>query len=208
MATALERHAGVLKRVCELAADAVRQYVEISGEDPGDDMPEAFLSSSVFERVRTTATLETNIKKLFEWNRSQWARPSQNRATRSEAIAEISLPAILEKLNGRPRVDLVLFEGKALTKRHHRFLALVEFKRHRIDESDRDKLLAILEYIDACPLGAICSVVDATSESDWLISEKKRAEAAEDLWFAVDLPRLPHDVERRFACCLRAFSRR
>lgn len=197
----------ILDNVCRTAAAAVYRYVELSGEDPGDDMPESFVSAYVFNQLGTTATLETNIRKLFEWNRDQRARMQSNVDLGEEDIAEVSLSEVLKRLNGRPRVDMVLFQDEEQPKDKQRFLALAEFKRHRIDEWDRNKLLAIMKYIDTCPLGVICSIVDATSDSEWLQRERKRAEDVGDLWFVENVPPLPHSIEKHFASCLRAFGR-
>ena len=200
----------LLRDVCHLAAEAAFRYVEISGEDPGQDMPESFLSSFVFDRVGATATLETSIGKLFEWNRDQRLRTVDRVTAMEEVVAEVSLPLVLESLNGRPRVDLVLFQGESPVKKdEQRLLALVEFKRHRLCEQDRNKLLAILDHIDTCRWGVICSVLDVTSEPEWLQKEKQQAEAAGDRWFVCDVPALPHGRnDRHFVSCLRAFTRR
>jgi hypothetical protein len=79
----------VMQRFCAVGANAVRRYVDISGEDPWT-MPEYFMPAFTFDRIgdQITATLETNfayltpdsVKHSAEWSpRVDVFRPIESR---------------------------------------------------------------------------------------------------------------------------------
>jgi hypothetical protein len=150
----------VMQKFCDAGADAVRRYLDVSGEDAGT-MPEYFMPAFVLDRLgdRVTSTLETNFGALVEWN----VRVRERRRLGQQPHDE-RLLLLAQQSNGR-RVDMVLFEGEeeGKPKDQQDMLALVEFKRGYVSAnrepgrlSDRDKLLMLLAYIDTCPWGIVC----------------------------------------------------
>ncbi len=158
----------ILKRFCELGAEAVDFYIKANGTDL-NNMPEYFMPAYIFQKLGSglTATLETNASTLIEWN---------NKARERNKLGAPASPpdaTLQKKLDGK-RIDMVLFEKKDTKSRDEDdFLALVEFKRGYLDTakvlgqiSDRDKLLLFLQKIDTCPWGIICGCAPQ-NHVDW-----------------------------------------
>src|SRR5262249_33562463 len=98
----------VMPKICEAAAAAVEGYAKVTGEDAGEDVPESFIQSFVFDQLGKTGvtmTLESNCRKLSDWNNEGRMR-RQMPPTDENALA-----AALRELNRNSRVDLVLFDG-------------------------------------------------------------------------------------------------
>ena len=141
-----------MEKLCKAAAQALHRYAGISGIDPGRDMPESFVASYICDHLgdEITATVETNFRKLLEWN-------ANRKAATSSVVDDIERKVDhLQKRVSKKRVDLVIY-GSGEKKSDKPMLILVEFKREAIDRGDRVKLLSILEEIDTCPFGAIVS---------------------------------------------------
>jgi len=181
--------------ICREVANAVLRYTDVAGQIseetvPGLMMPESFAPAFVFGRLGSelTMTLETNVNTLWKYN--QAARGSNEPAP--------------ERLRNQ-RVDLVLYQGNSPKKDEQELFALIEFKLLTLDLRDREKLRNILNDIDTCPNGAICSVLKSDLD---LLLEEKQAIADGDHWYRYDVPALPHSNTERFSVCARAFQRR
>src|SRR5262249_41706473 len=123
----------LMPKICEAAAAAVEGYAKVTGEDAGEDVPESFIQSFVFDQLGKTGvtmTDESNCRKLSDWNNEGRMR-RQMPPTDENALA-----AALRELNRNSRVDLVLFDGGSV-KTEHNMIGLVEFKRYwvRYDQS-------------------------------------------------------------------------
>ena len=69
--TSYDEMSRVMTMVCKTAAKAVHRYAEVSGLTPGWDMPEPFITGYIFDRLNlpdVSMTLESNFKKLWDWN--------------------------------------------------------------------------------------------------------------------------------------------
>jgi hypothetical protein len=106
---------------------------------------------------------------------------------------------------------MVLFEGEeeGKPKDQQDFLALVEFKRGWLSadripgqESDRDKLLLMLDAIDTCPWGILCGW---TSESHLQWQKDESIKGTNDRLFEkrIELP----DETTPIYFCARLFKR-
>ena len=73
----------VMQKFCDVGADAMRRYADVSGEEP-DDLPEYFMPALIFDRIGITATLETKFSKLFLI--THYPQPSR-RGTKQELTA-------------------------------------------------------------------------------------------------------------------------
>ena len=164
-------------KFCEVGARAIKRYVEISGESP-DELPEYFMPAFIFNEIGIAATLETRISKLLEWNDSIRGRRHLTPRTPEDATA---LLKVTEDL-GRPRVDMVLYQGdkEGQPKYQLEFLALVEFKRDYETNQDRPKLIRILSYIDTCAFGIVCGCI---SGEYYLDIHRTKAKNLNDRWF-------------------------
>ena len=191
----------IMEKICHHAAQAIRRYVEISGMTPGD-MPESFLGAYVFDKIgsEVTMTLETNTTKLFDWNNA-----SKGRRRASDAV-KVELQNAVTSVDQSGRIDLVLFDGASQNKEHEEFLALVEFKRWHLSREDRDKLLVVLKYIDTCPTGAICSILDLGGDRSWVEHEQSDAVRMGDRWIECKVGELPHGIPGNYSVCARIFS--
>jgi hypothetical protein len=195
----------LMQRFCDAGAQAVRRYVDVSG-DRHLNMPEYFMPSFVFDSLggKTTATLETSFSYLVDWNagaRQRRGLPQQFRDARLLLLAQ--------QLGGR-RVDMVLFEGEEdhKPKDEQDFFALVEFKRGWIDAasfpgriSDRDKLLMLLDHIDTCPWGIACGWIPQ-NHYDW---QQTQIRGSKDRWFESKIQLPDYDAPLFF--CARLFAR-
>jgi len=150
--------AEVTQDFCSAGAEALRDYVEVSGFEPLEPpyMPEYFMPASIFRKLgRTrTITLETSLAHLVLWNNATRSRRRHPEEPAAQALQEVANM-------GSPRVDMVLCDGATLPDRD--ILELVEFKSGWISfepqparVSDRDKLLRILPLVDTCPYGIAC----------------------------------------------------
>jgi hypothetical protein len=188
----------VIRKLCKAGVRAMRRYAKVSGEDP-DELPEYFMPALVLDQLgnQITATLETRFSKLSEWNDD--IRQRRGLAPRSPE-KEAELLILAEEL-GRPRVDMVLYEGddEGRPKDQLDFLALVEFKKGEF-ASDRDKLLKILPHIDTCRYGVTCGSVRGEANLEW---HKNEAQGTHDRWFQSAPLRLN---DRRFFFCARLFE--
>jgi hypothetical protein len=190
------------RSVCKLAAQAVVRYATISGMIPNKDMPEAFLSAFIFDKLggRYSMTLETRLRKLWDFERE----------TRQPTLLRMAWRQELRKIIAivrNPGVDLVLYQGDPAQPESNKMLALIELKKWWISTPDRLRLLRVLEHVRSCPHGAICSVMEGSPQD--LAQAKKEAIAAGDRWFSCEVPHpLPHRIAGRFTACIRYFDRR
>lgn len=202
----------VMPYVCKAAADAVCRYATVSNEIPWDDMPEAFVCSTVFDSFakqfgRTfSLTMETSLKKLWDWNNSARQRMGRPILNRSDPSVMERFSALAKKRAKSPRIDLVIYHGDEQDPSRHDFLAMVEFKRYRPSDKDRDKVLDILALIDTCPVGAICGVIQ-THPASTLVKEQSQAKKAAEKWFEHPVPKLPPHMPE-YTVVARAFPRR
>jgi hypothetical protein len=180
--------------VCDAAAAAVHEFAAISGVSPREHLPEAFVFSFVFERLGGLfpMTLETSLRKVWRWHLDhldvKWSRKKEDE--------EVS---ILTGKLGKPRVDLILYSGDPSDPSESRFLALVEFKLWTRSIVDREKILNILDHINTCPNGIICSVVDSSLEAE---------QAKQEGWYVAPVERLPHQVSGQYFAAVQHFTSR
>ncbi len=186
--------AQVADQLCSTVTDAVCRYAEISGENPLERMPEYFVSSFVFDHLQRTATLETNFKKLSEWDRD--ATLDTDPITKSMKAAGDGL-----------RTDLVLFTNDlAKTRQEQRLFALVEFKLRMISDADRAKIISMMRHLKTCKYGLICSVVFGRPE-DWSEAEQAAKDRG-DTWIARQILRLPDVITDALTVCISYFDRK
>jgi hypothetical protein len=196
----------LMRRFCDEGADAVRRYVHVSGEDPST-MPEYFMAGFILDHLGSeiTATLETNFGYLAQWNND--VRKRRGLVERTDDERSLRL---MRRLDGR-RVDMVLFEGEEehKSKDQQDFFALVEFKRGWISasripgqESDRDKLLLMLEHIDTCPWGIVCAWV-LEDNLEWQKNESIKG--TNDRWYEKKIDSSDGTTPGFF--CARVFAR-
>jgi hypothetical protein len=190
-----------MQKLCDAGARAMRRYAEVAGESP-DDMPEFFMPAFVLDHIgkEITATLETRFSKLFEWNDDIRVR---RRLPPRSPEEEAELLVLAEEL-GRPRVDMVLYEGddEGRPKDKLDFLALLEFKKGWVPSDERTKLLRILPHIDTCPYGVVCGSVRGEN-LEW---NKGEARKTNDRWYQSAMQSLPGE-DRSYFFCARLFDR-
>jgi hypothetical protein len=182
------------KAISNAAAAAVRDFAAISGVSPREHLPEAFVISFVFQRLAGLfpMTMETNLRKVWRWHLDRlggkWSRQKED--------AEVSL--IVNEL-GQRRIDLVIYLGEPTTPSESQFLAMVEFKLWTRSLPDREKILDVLDHINSCPNGVICSIIDDPVEAE-------RAEI--EGWFVVPVESLPHKMVGEYFACTQHFPAR
>ena len=137
-------------------------------------------------------TLETNLRKVWRWHLDhlgvKWSRRKEDE--------EVS---VLTGELGQRRVDLILYSGDPSYPSELQFLALVEFKLWTRSIADREKILNVLDRINSCPNGVICSVVDNSLEAE---------QAKQEGWYVAPVERLPHQVAGQYFASVQHFTAR
>ena len=193
-----------MKLICQYAAKAVSRYSQVSGLRP-TEMPEYFMPAYIFDKLgsKLTMTLESSSKQLIGWN--------EERRQKLRAIPNVvrkSLEETLKSLDRNGRIDLVVFDGSSSKKNSEGILLMVEFKKHetgRGSADDRNKLLRVLDYIETCPAGAVCYLVDAMPDSEVIRDHKKFA--GNDKWYCEPVPGLGDKAKKGYSVCARLFER-
>ncbi len=200
----------VMKRIREVAAQAVCRYANVSG-DSRNAMPEYFMPAYVFDKLGSTftMTLETNSRTLRRWDED--AKRRRARLTGSESLEpeKSELEEAIRRLDHGGRIDLIVFDGKSHRKDCEGFLVMVEFKKWDRDkaQADRDKLLAVMSHVHTCPYGAICYLINSAPDSEWAGELKEEARRHGDKWCCEPVLDELKEGRGTFAICSELFSR-
>jgi hypothetical protein len=199
----------VMYKVCTSSAEAVCRYAKVSG-DSRETMPEYFMPAFILEKLgsKITMTLETNSATLRNWDKEAQSRRSRS-SGRVDGATTTRLEQAIKKLDRRGRIDLVVFDGSSRVKSDEEFLILVEFKLWARDRAgyDRDKLQEVLSYIQTCPYGAICYLIDGAPDSEWVRDLKREAGRRKDKWFCAPVPDVLNEGKGVFSVCAELFAR-
>jgi hypothetical protein len=186
----------LMPQICVLAAEAVFRYDQISCEEPGDHMPEYFVSSYIFDHLKSgfAMTLETSFRILRAWD-DQMDKPAGGIVS---ANAPLDTMEEMEVGAQKGRSDLVLFPENSIM--------IVEFKRHFVFPPDREKILYVLSKLKHGTGGAICSILPTAADSEWIISEHQKAAAAGDQCFVKSVQKLKHCADSTYTIFARSFA--
>jgi hypothetical protein len=152
----------LVSSISTAAAASVARYVDASGMKPDVEMPKYVLAAGVLHDLsRTyTMTLDTGVRELIQRTRATLPQFGTAQAT------------ILAQPSDQLRVDLVAYERSGGDRSIDPIFALVEFKRHKVNENDRFKIRRIGELVPKCPYGVVCSLVNVPHDSEWLVREE------------------------------------
>lgn len=179
-------------RVCDEIAGAIERYASISGEYP-DDLPESFIGSCVFANLGPvlTMTMETNAKKLWEWNAN-----ARGRWNKDPTAPLPDQPSDYKAKFQRKRADLVVYKGEHTRKEEMTFLCLVEVAKYWEKASDLEKIRDWFAYIDTCPYGICCGYA-LIEPSDAFPKLQAGAVEAGDKWLSGRIAR-PLGTDRNY----------